>query len=55
MVTLTLGSRWQEKVEEVANLKLEREELLSAADEAKHDRQMKGIATSSRMWPSIIH
>lgn len=29
MVTLTLGSRWQEKVEEVANLKLEREELRS--------------------------
>jgi len=27
MVTLTLGGRWQEKVEEVANLKLEREEL----------------------------
>lgn len=27
MVTLTLGSRWQEKVEELANLKLEREEL----------------------------
>ena len=40
MVTLTLGSRWQEKVEEVANLKLEREELRAQVAQLQAETQL---------------